>query len=392
MKITELYIYPIKSLYPLSVKSTRLRREGLEHDRRFMLLKVQDDGTYKNIQTAYFPECTLFHQSLDGDDIVVTYHIPKEPLFPPVPEQRTPLRVPLSPRTDGLKTVHVRLLGSDTPAYRMGSKYDTWFSACFGYATTLVYIGDQGREVLAHAPPPPPEKQGGRWLSSITSFLPGTSNGDDTRGKQKSQLVFNEAAPFLLTSRASLRDVSARLPGDETMDMMRFRPNIVVDPSLPPSPPSSASPSQGAGAPSSSDHQETLQQPWDEDFWAEVAIHHDAGTTPGASPPATRIALTANCARCISINIDYDAGRPAHGEAGTVLKKLMRDRRVDAGNKWSPIFGRYAFLQADDEAGGGGQEKESGGEAQQAVEIAVGDEVTVTRRIVDRDVWVWPNT
>lgn len=56
------------------------------------------------------------------------------------------------------------------------------------------------------------------------------------------------------------------------------------------------------------------------------------------------------------------------GESGKLLKKMMRDRRVDSGNKWSPIFGRYGFPT-------------------QGGEIRVGDEVLVTKRNKDHTVW-----
>ncbi|KAI5919858.1 hypothetical protein F4810DRAFT_462414 [Camillea tinctor] len=521
MRVTELYIYPIKSLYPLSVQSTRLRREGLEHDRRFMLLKVLGDGTYKNIQTAYFPECTLFRQTIEQEEdgslsIVVTYSIPSVPLIdPPPPEQRTQLRVPLRPNVAGRDTVDVLLFGSPTAAYRMGEPYDSWFSACFGYAVVLIYIGDQGRAVLAHSPNTDHDNDAqerkhdienrtqkhNSWFSTITSYISGGSNEQqlsaemgrttsrdgvngrkEGRGKGGDWLTFNEAAPFLLTSKASLRDVSARLPKGEDMDMIKFRPNIVVD--------------DGSGSETEADSDEshnsfngstgsgercfetlspdakkekhegersaTLKpsplKAWDEDFWAELELrHHEEGNeslvrkgrgedhTGANRNMRCRLALTANCARCISINIDYDTGRPATGEQGNVLKKLMRDRRVDSGNKWSPIFGRYAFLlppspplpssssslssssgldtrgqrlenQGDDhdrfgtenhkndvyndddenrDSGEEGDEEDirgSGIDDDMTVDISVGDEVTVLRRVSNRDVWSWPKT
>ncbi|KAI0815809.1 hypothetical protein GGR55DRAFT_363648 [Xylaria sp. FL0064] len=402
MKITELYIYPIKSLAPLSVPRTRLRRESVEHDRRFMLLKVQADGTYKNIQIPYFPECALFHQRLDGDTIVVTYHVPPKPIFTPeAPEQRTELRVPLSPKLEGRDLVDVSIGGSPTVAYRsklivsqklyfllcpsvlfsfsplcdffflleLGYPYDQWFTACFGYEVILVYIGDRGREVLAHKPSEhylwrqrrqqQPRPQGG-WLSSISAHIPGLGSGSEEKEEKRSdQLTFNECAPFLVASKASLRDVSKRLPEGEEMDMRRFRPNIVVDED-----------------PQNPDKEGALAA-WEEDYWAELAVKRsEAGREH-------RLALTANCGRCISINIDYETGRPSEGEPGIVLKKLMADRRVDEGNKWTPIFGRYAFLAPK-------QEEEEDGSEDDGVEIAVGDEIHVTKRLDYRDSWAWP--
>lgn len=195
-----------------------------------------------------------------------------------------------------------------------------------------------------------------------------------------------------MTSRASLRDVSGRLPQGEDVNMINFRPNIVVDDD-----------NDGDDAIDSS-RDGTPLQAWEEDYWAELLV----GGGGGGGGRETRLALTANCARCISINIDYETGRPAEGQRGSVLKKLMRDRRVDSGNKWSPIFGRYAFLLMTPAAAVGaaagatagaqlGQGEGEGGDvvaaaAATVADIAVRDEVSVTRRIGDRDVWSWPKT
>jgi hypothetical protein len=51
-----------------------------------------------------------------------------------------------------------------------------------------------------------------------------------------------------------------------------------------------------------------------------------------------------------------------------MLKKLTKDRRVDPGTKWSPIFGRYSFLHPDSEGH----------------VIHVGDEVVVSRKNDER--------
>ncbi|KAI1802815.1 hypothetical protein F4811DRAFT_369798 [Daldinia bambusicola] len=427
LQITDLYIYPIKSLRPVSLNQATLRREGLKYDRRFMLLKAQADGDgnikYENIQVYQFPVCALFHQALDGDHVVVTYHVPAEPLIvPPPPEQFTALRVPLDPTVDGLDTVDIELFGSNATAYRMGAPYDAWFSACLGYPAILVYIGDNRRAVLAHAPPqpaPPTQSQSQSWFSYLASYVP-------YYGQQQQQpkesgggdggLAFNEAAPFLVTSRASLRDVSARLSEGLEMDMIKFRPNIVVDEVWDDSPSSSGPEEEeenhdnsGEDGPSSS----SILKAWEEDFWAELrVVSGGRSRSQSQSHAQARLALTANCARCVSINVDYAAGRRGTGELGAVLKKLMRDRRVDAGNKWSPIFGRYAFLlpsdenengssngrgsdrgidSGDDGIGGGGKKGDGATIGDLEADVAVGDEVEVTRRITERDTWAWPD-
>ncbi|KAG8422565.1 hypothetical protein J3459_010240 [Metarhizium acridum] len=98
--------------------------------------------------------------------------------------------------------------------------------------------------------------------------------------------------------------------------------------------------------------------------------------TGSNSPPTIRpfLTLTKMCNRCPSLNVDYDTGKIAEGERGTVLKKLMSDRRVDTGAKYSPVFGKYGFLN----------------EGQENMVLAVGDQIAVTKRAHERPILTGP--
>lgn len=100
---------------------------------------------------------------------------------------------------------------------------------------------------------------------------------------------------------------------------------------------------------------------YEEDFWAELVV--------GSSQ--IRVLLTANCARCQSINVNFATGKFGTGDSGKVFKKLMADRRVDKGAKYSPIFGRYGFLDAKSDL----------------KTVRVGDDVVVARRMDERAVY-----
>jgi len=317
-----------------------------------MICHVTDAGELKRMQLSSYPACSLFSQELISsrsvsaggtsdtepapDAIRVRYHAPAKPLAPPHRLQAEPLTVPLHPDTTALEKVDFSLHYSPTACYRMGSAYDAWFSACFGHAVALLYLGDGRRRVLgsiapeASATAPPPQRAAG-LLSTAMSYLWGGG-----KEEEQSWITFTDCAPMLVTSEVSRQDVSARLPGADEVPVYKFRPNLVVD---------------GAG-----------EEAWAEDFWGGLEFED-----------GRRLVLTANCGRCSSLNVDYDTGVTAEGEKGTVLKKLMKDRRVDKGNKWAPVFGRYAFLQGKEE-----------------LQVKVGDEVKVTERVVDRAVWFWP--
>jgi uncharacterized protein YcbX len=159
----------------------------------------------------------------------------------------------------------------------MPDNINKWFSECFGYEVILAYMGDALGVKRQY------EKAQG-WVSTIKSILPAPVE----------DINFSDSAALLITSEASLADLHPRLGGEKAV-LEKFRPNIVVD---------------GTTA-------------WDEDFWGELTLRR----------LGTRIILTANCARCTSINVDLDKGRMGEGESGKLLKKMMRHRRVDVGNK-----------------------------------------------------------
>ncbi|EQL35980.1 hypothetical protein BDFG_02568 [Blastomyces dermatitidis ATCC 26199] len=376
MKITQLYIYPIKSLRPTALSQCRITRHGLAYDRHFMLLKVQPDRSLKNMQVCHIQQMALFttdvifpgSKSAEGvvaeeGKVLVRY---QAPIGHPDRDVVRELEIPLEP-TDlvGLRFLEVDMYNSKTRAYDMGREYSDWFSECFGFEVVLAYLGGNRRPVLGDIPPNAAAKKvkekraaaesqsassnrgSGGWLTGITQSLPNfgndTGTGTPSSAKENNDdagddewITFADMAAYLVVSETSLGDVSSRLPEGETMDVTKFRPNIVL-----------------SGAP----------EAYEEDFWGEVMVKDDI-----------RFILTANCARCVSINVDYDTGAPGSGESGTMLKKLMRDRRVDQGNKYSPIFGRYGFI-----------DKGSDG-----LYIGVGDEVVVSKRNEERTTFFWP--
>lgn len=241
------------------------------------------------------------------------------------------LTVPLEPDTEGLDKIEITMHASPTYGFNMGQHYNQWFSKCFGYEVILLYLGDNRREVLGNVAPAVARKQQSHesWMSKLTSKLPlrGDAAGVDEG------IGFADVAPYLVVTEKSWENANARLPEDETLDITKFRPNIVV---------------KGA------------EEDFEEDFWAELEI----GET-------LKIVLTQNCARCTSINVDFATGKRGTGEAGSMLGKLSKDRRVDPGTKYSPVFGRYGFLY----------------DASAVSRIQVGDVVRVARRNKERTVF-----
>ena len=302
-----------------------------------MLIKVHKDtplsppykshvnGNLENMTITYYPELALFLQGIDSNGtITVTYN-------PPDGRSKS-LGIQLEPEVALLEEIDVRLHQSPAKAYKMPERVNAWFSECLGYDVMLSYLGPNKRPVLGNLSPNAAQNGGASnksWLSTISASMPSlvSSNGVEEEG-----LSFADCAAYLVVTEESLRDVDSRLQDGTTMDVTKFRPNIVLS---------------GAG------------EAYEEDYWGSITINAD---NTKESSKIIEIVLTQNCGRCVSINVDYSTGKPGTGEAN-VLKKLMKDRRVDKGNKYSPIFGRYGF---------------SKGTAAGQV-IAIGDEVTVSK-------------
>lgn len=351
------------------------------------------------MSVSKFPEMALFRTDIvfpggDGDEnsegrIVVTYTPPPETTCM-TGEKR--MEVPLQPDVEesNLKELQVTLHGSPTRAFDMGPKYNEWFSGCFGYRVVLVYLGPHSRRVLGSFAPLKRQTSNNwsnlglglglrssrvlvegaavamvLWLVLVYGygyesisiyflvaaamlrgfFLFQNSASVNTKREKEERdeanITFADCAPYLITSMTSLDNVSARLQ-DKQMDMTKFRPNIVI-----------------SGA----------ETAFEEDFWTELTIPNQS-----QNQKENRLLLTANCVRCTSINVNYTTGKMDKGEEGSALKKLMKDRRVDTGARFSPVFGRYAFLPTT-----------VGNE--DAVEVRVGDGVVVSGRAEVRSVY-----
>ncbi|KAH7159422.1 MOSC domain protein [Dactylonectria estremocensis] len=358
MRVEQIYTYPIKSLRGVPLGAIQATQTGFAYDRRFMLWDVDKS---ENLHIGLRPALCLFTTKLtpetDPQSIRKVGHGLSHAFDQP------------SDAVEALTlSVTVTMHQSPCPAYDMGEKYNQWFSRRLGYPVKLLYIGDYRRKVLGNM------GQGitagavdllhpslaavpvilillgylslygssARPVSLALNMVPLFASclilAHHLRGwllKRQPMITFADLAAYLIISKTSYEVVNNKLPDSEELDITKFRANIVI------SGPTKA---------------------YDEDFWAELRFRK--GIT---------MKITQNCARCSSLNVDYATGKPGKTEAGKVLKKLSKDRRVDPGMKWSPIFGRYGFLTSTSDAAGD-------------VVIKVGDEVEVMRRNSERTV------
>ncbi|TVY83901.1 Mitochondrial amidoxime reducing component [Lachnellula suecica] len=334
LQISQLWVYPMKSIRGCAVSHAMLSREGFYLDRRFMLLKDHEETPRKleNMHVPDFPNMSLFHTSIEFDRLIVSYRAPGTTK----PSGET-LEVLLEPPNLGkLEKLAINMHNSPTTAYDMGERCNKWFSERFGFKVVLAYWGGNPRLVLGNLPGRPANqtRKERNVITRVMSQVPviGSLLGDD----EDDIIAFNDCAPYLVINEKSVDDVSARLPEEMEMDYTKFRANIVV---------------KGA------------DDAFEEDYWGELTFGEES-----------EIILTGNCARCKSLNVDYNTGAAGTGEDGKILKLLQKDRRVDPGMKYSPIFGRYGFAS-----------KKSEGKV-----LAIGDSVSISRKNDERTVFYWP--
>jgi uncharacterized protein YcbX len=179
LRISQLYIYPIKSLGGIALNSARLTDRGLEHDRRWMLI----DENNRFLSQRENAQMALFKPSLENETLKVTYTTDNSFIYIPF----TLLKE---------DTVQVIIWDDTCTGQYVSDEADAWFTQKLGINCRLVYMADDSQR-----PTDPRYTTEG----SITSFA--------------------DAYPLLLIGQASLDDLNSRLT--QALLMNRFRPNIV---------------------------------------------------------------------------------------------------------------------------------------------------------------------
>jgi uncharacterized protein len=180
LTVSELYIYPIKSLGGIALNKASLIERGFEYDRRWMLVDANNQFlTQREVNAMAFLKVQLTEQGL----LITNISKPGEELA-----------VPFEPTVEGTEMVDV--WSSRCRAQRVSDEADAWFSKQLGFAAKLFYMPDATHRYVD-----------GRYAHNkeITSFTDGY--------------------PLLLIGQASLDDLNSRL--ETPLPMNRFRPNIV---------------------------------------------------------------------------------------------------------------------------------------------------------------------
>lgn len=179
MHISEINIYPIKSLKGISVNSAAVEERGLQYDRRWML--ATPDGMF--FTQREFPKMATITVKVESGQLKVESEIVGE------------MPIPFEPDKGERKTVTIWQSVCEGLIYN--GEVSEWFSDAIGTDCRLVHMPDDSRRRVN----------------------PRFNKNDDI-------VSFADGYPLMLLGEASLADLNSRL--DEPLPMNRFRPNIVI--------------------------------------------------------------------------------------------------------------------------------------------------------------------
>lgn len=177
--LTEINIYPVKSLSGISLKSSAVEERGLKYDRRWML--VYEDGMF--FTQRDHPQMALLQPVIE-DGCLKIFH-----------KQDKTKAVSIPPQRDSDSEISVVIWDDKVNARTYSGKIDEWFSDILGFKCRLVY-------------------------------MPDTTNRKVDPGYAKNKIVsFADGYPLLIIGEKSLFDLNKRM--DVPLPMNRFRPNLV---------------------------------------------------------------------------------------------------------------------------------------------------------------------
>lgn len=178
LKLTQIWIYPIKSLGGISLSSAKVMGKGLQYDRRWMLV----DESGKGMTQRVYPKMALFKLSLNNGQLTVTHH-------------HYSLKLDLEKRPVS-HPITVNIWDDTVSVFEVDPVYSQWFSTLLGVSCKLIHFPEENARPV------------------------------DPRYKVNDEHVsLADAYPFLIIGQGSLDDLNSKLA--DPVPMNRFRPNFV---------------------------------------------------------------------------------------------------------------------------------------------------------------------
>lgn len=179
-RLTEIWIYPIKSLGGIRLERARVLEKGLEFDRRWMLV----DETGKFLTQRVYPEMALLKLTITREQLLITHAVKK-----------ITYSISLHPDVSTADQREVTIWSDTVRAIEVSDEASRWFSDALGMSCKLVYFPEENARAV------------------------------DRRYATTEHVSLADGYPFLIIGEASLADLNGRM--EAPLPMNRFRPNFV---------------------------------------------------------------------------------------------------------------------------------------------------------------------
>jgi uncharacterized protein YcbX len=185
-EITGLTVYPVKSMQGIALKTVTLTHQGLQNDRRFMVVRA--NGKFQTQRDL--PRLALVQTSLEKAGIVLSM------------DGQGAVTIPFL-AADG-ERIQTKVWGDECETVDQGEAISAWLTQALESSTLL------------------------RLVRMAPDFIRPQSKPENLG--QETTTHFADAAPFLVVNEASLESLNRELEarGHSPVPMNRFRPNIVV--------------------------------------------------------------------------------------------------------------------------------------------------------------------
>lgn len=176
-RLTEIWIYPVKSLGGLRLKEAEVLPKGLAFDRRWMLM--DEDGIF--MTQRVYPEMARYEVQLHSGQLLVRYD----------GEQ---IMIPFEVEGEVSET---KVWDDPVKVQEVNATVSEWFSHRLDKKVKLVFFPEKNERLV-----------------------------DPRYAREKENVSLADGYPLLMIGEASLEDLNQKLK--KTVLMNRFRPNIVI--------------------------------------------------------------------------------------------------------------------------------------------------------------------
>ncbi len=183
--LSQIFVYPVKSLGGISLKESKVSDRGLKYDRRWMIIDL--NGNFISQRTK--PEMALITTDISNDKIILRHKITSEQIEFGINET-TSKRIKAKVWNDEVDVVHVN------------SDIDEWLGNNLNIRCRLVFMPDDSIRFV-----------------------------DNNFARNNEITSLSDGYPFLLIGQSSLDDLNTKLKNK--IGFERFRPNLVFSGGVP---------------------------------------------------------------------------------------------------------------------------------------------------------------